>query len=88
MSSLPRDVSAKEEAYNTWKTNNLFVSRQCNFCGILLQLCSQPLSSNVLLIAVVVVIAMLINNATTFSLGGSLVSLYCLFFIFYFLFFF
>jgi hypothetical protein len=29
---------------------------------------------------------MLINNATTFSLGGSLVSLYCLFFIFYFFF--
>jgi hypothetical protein len=79
MSFLPRAVSAKEETYNTMKTNNLFVSRQCNFCGILLQLCPQPLSSNVLLIAVVVVIAMQINNTTTFSLGGSLVSLYCLF---------
>jgi hypothetical protein len=86
MSSLSRAVSAKEETYNKRKTNNLFVSRQCNFCGILLQLCPQPLTSNVLLIAVVVVIAMLINNATTFSLGGSLVSLYCLFFIFYFFF--
>jgi len=77
MSSLPRDVSLKEETYSTRKTNKLFVSRQCNFCGILLQLCPQPLSSNVLLLADVVVIAMLINSATTFSLGGSLVSFYC-----------
>jgi hypothetical protein len=34
-------------------------------------------------VAGVVVIAMLINIATTFSLGGSLANLYFIFFIFY-----
>jgi hypothetical protein len=68
MSSLPRAVSAKEETYDIRKTNNLFVSR------ILLQLCPQPLTSNVLLIAVVVVIAMLINNSTTFSFSENYIS--------------